>query len=325
MTPVKTLLTIFALVQPLFALFIHSKDGTRLWAEAKGDPAKPSVVWIHGYLSSSLVFNKLFEGEDYSNNLYMVRYDLRGFGQSDKPLDASFYQSEKFAEDFDAVVQVFGLVKPFAAGWSYGGSILTDIYTLHGNDAISGFISLAGTPTIALASNFTMLPLAGIIPNVVQDTNVTLYSATAIEFAGNLIHDPALLSFETKAMWVGLVAFMPQEVKVNTISRVQDPTRLYNEGGPSLPLLYVAALKDKSINGTAMAEFLRPKFKKLEVLTCPNSGHLPFLEDYETVKERVLSFVRGVVATTGDHGHQTFFTSRFARGADHCHEKRCFL
>lgn len=54
-----------------------------------------------------------------------VRYDMRGFGQSDKPLDPSFYQSDRFAEDFDAVVEAFNLHKPFAAGWSYGGTINT--------------------------------------------------------------------------------------------------------------------------------------------------------------------------------------------------------
>ena len=46
-----------------------------------------------------------------------VRYDVRGQGLSDQPLDPSAWTSDKFAEDFKAVVEAYGLKKPFIAPW----------------------------------------------------------------------------------------------------------------------------------------------------------------------------------------------------------------
>ena len=42
---------------------------------------------------------------------------MRGFGRSDKPLDASAYESIHFAEDFDAVLQAFNMITPVTIGW----------------------------------------------------------------------------------------------------------------------------------------------------------------------------------------------------------------
>ncbi|KDQ14993.1 hypothetical protein BOTBODRAFT_300083 [Botryobasidium botryosum FD-172 SS1] len=132
MIAAKIPLMLLAFFYSATASFVTSKDGTQIWAEAQGNPANPAVVWLHGIFSSSVVFDKLFEDQTYLDALYMVRYDIRGLGQSGKPGDAPSYASERFAEDFDAVVQAFKLNKPVVAGWSFGGSICADITTSHG-------------------------------------------------------------------------------------------------------------------------------------------------------------------------------------------------
>ncbi|KDQ09597.1 hypothetical protein BOTBODRAFT_116879 [Botryobasidium botryosum FD-172 SS1] len=286
---------VFALIHAASALLVSSKDGTQIWAEAKGNPRNPHFVWIHGYLLSSLVFDKLFEDETYLNNLYMVRYDIRGFGQSDKPLNAASYQSARFAEDFDAVVQAFNLHKPFAAGWSYGGTIFTDIYALHGNGVVSGFVYLAALDSTSATSSVSQPLALNTLPNLTQDANVTLYNTAEIGFVEGTIYHPSTLSFETRVAWIGLGAVIPQVVKSNLLNRTQDTTRLFAEGGPSLPVLYVAGLRDALLNDTALVELLRPKFKRFEVLTLPDSGHAVFLEGFEEVRSSVLQFVHSVI------------------------------
>lgn len=47
-----------------------------------------------------------------------MRYDLRGHGRSGKPETDAGYTSDKFAEDFKAVMTAFGLTKPIVVGWS---------------------------------------------------------------------------------------------------------------------------------------------------------------------------------------------------------------
>lgn len=46
-----------------------------------------------------------------------VRYDIRGHGRSGKPSDAASYESQRFAEDFKAVIDAFKLDRPIYAGW----------------------------------------------------------------------------------------------------------------------------------------------------------------------------------------------------------------
>jgi len=288
------LLAMCAVAQPLLARFIKSRDSTRLYAEAKGDPSNPHLVWIHGFLLSSLVFDKLFEDQVYLDNLYMVRYDMRGFGQSDKPLEPSFYQSIRFGEDFDAVVQAFGLNKPFVAGWSYGGSVAVDIYSLHGNDVISGFVYMAGLPYTNVASSVVQPGYAALGPSLLQDTNVTLYNSAGTQFIDLLVQNSTVLPFDTRVAWLGLGSVIPQAVKANLRTRTQDPTRFFNEGGPSLPVLFVEGAKDRVGNDTASIEFLRPHFKKFEILTLPDAGHASFLDEFEAVRASVLEFVNKV-------------------------------
>jgi len=269
---------------------IKSTDGTQIWAEAKGVPTNPHVVWIHGFPSGAIAFDRLFDDPTYLSKLYMVRYDLRGSGQSDKPLDASLYQSARFAEDFDAVVQTFKLNEPVVAAWSYGGTIPADIYALHGTGAISGIIYLSGIPymnafpVVATAENSAILPL------YLQD-NITISDGALQTFIGLVFQNPNVITFTTRAAWVGLSGFIPQSVKSILPSRQQDQTRFVNEAGPSLPILYIEGSKDRVINGTTAVGLLQPTFKKLSVFTLPNSGHTVFLEEFETVRDQVLKFV----------------------------------
>lgn len=67
------LLTLFAATPPLLAYLVTSKDGTKIYADAKGNPAHPHFVWIHGFPLSTIVWNKLFDDDVYLEHLYMVR------------------------------------------------------------------------------------------------------------------------------------------------------------------------------------------------------------------------------------------------------------
>jgi hypothetical protein len=126
--------TIYRQSHETLASLSRLEDGTKIWADAVGDPSKPSVVFIPGASSSTLIFDKQFEDPELTKNLLLgttsvihsevladagvkVRYDVRGQGLSDQPLDPSAWTSNKFAEDFKAVVEAFGLKKPFIAAW----------------------------------------------------------------------------------------------------------------------------------------------------------------------------------------------------------------
>ncbi len=94
-----------------------SADGTKIWAECAGNPSKPAVVFLHGLTSGLFVFDRQFSDENLLKDLYMIRYDLRGHGQSDCPATPTAYESRRYAEDFDAVCKWAGANKPVVLGW----------------------------------------------------------------------------------------------------------------------------------------------------------------------------------------------------------------
>jgi pimeloyl-ACP methyl ester carboxylesterase len=49
-----------------------SKDGTAVYADAVGDPARPHVVFIHGLSLSAGVWDDIFSDERYHAELYMA-------------------------------------------------------------------------------------------------------------------------------------------------------------------------------------------------------------------------------------------------------------
>jgi pimeloyl-ACP methyl ester carboxylesterase len=49
-----------------------SSDGTIIYAEAVGNPTNPSVVFVHGFALSGIVFDKLFADARMIDKLYLV-------------------------------------------------------------------------------------------------------------------------------------------------------------------------------------------------------------------------------------------------------------
>jgi pimeloyl-ACP methyl ester carboxylesterase len=133
---------------------VMSKDGTEIFAEAVGDPAKPHVVFVHGdnlhflhefliYIFTGVactgaIFDPIFILAEMQAHIYavsrsaswrplacnmisprQVRYDARGHGRSGKPETADAYISGCYADDFEAVCRAFNLRKPVFCGW-YG-------------------------------------------------------------------------------------------------------------------------------------------------------------------------------------------------------------
>lgn len=56
------------------ARYLTSADGSKLYAEAIGDPTKHSIVFIHGFTLSGAVFDNIFLNKDFISSFYVVRH-----------------------------------------------------------------------------------------------------------------------------------------------------------------------------------------------------------------------------------------------------------
>jgi pimeloyl-ACP methyl ester carboxylesterase len=94
------------------------RDGVRLCYEESGTDSAP-IVFVHGWCCDHDYFAPQFG--HFSARHRVVSLDQRGFGESDKPVQA--YTIEGFADDLAFVCRELGLLRPALVGHSMGGAI----------------------------------------------------------------------------------------------------------------------------------------------------------------------------------------------------------
>lgn len=91
-------------------------NNTRLYYEVSG--AGPSLVLIHGFTLDTRMWDDQFEA--FSKHYRVVRYDLRGYGQSALPALRVGYSH---ADDLKALLDHLGVTRAHVLGLSMGGSV----------------------------------------------------------------------------------------------------------------------------------------------------------------------------------------------------------
>lgn len=87
---------------------------------AWGDPERPPLVMFHGIGLCAQVWNSA--ARDLARDYYVMAFDLRGHGDTDKPGEG--YTFQQLGSDVAAVTEVLSLDRPYAVGHSAGGMSL---------------------------------------------------------------------------------------------------------------------------------------------------------------------------------------------------------
>ena len=113
-----------AAAQPAFkATWVTTDDGTRLSVREYGNPQGPAIVFVHGIAQSQLSFGRQMRAP-LTTKYRLITYDLRGHGESDKPLNEAAYTSgRRMSDDLQAVITATRAEKPVLVGWSLGGIV----------------------------------------------------------------------------------------------------------------------------------------------------------------------------------------------------------
>ncbi|KAL4257598.1 AB hydrolase superfamily protein [Pleurotus pulmonarius] len=314
-------LTFFAFVSAATtSKIVISADGTQIYADATGDPAKQSIVFVHGLALSSIVFDRLFENKRLAN-YYLVRYDMRGHGRSDKPATADAHTSIRYSQDFAAIMSAFGLKKPIFVGWyvspnyntikrrthllylqeswrqvsqDYTAAIITDIVANNDVLPIVGAVALGGSPGLnpailpIIASPVLLSELAGFTAN-----NVTAALATRRSFIDGLFQDPAQVDFRLKAEYLGQTVVQSPAISALVSTRSQDLTKLFAAGeAGKLPMQVLFGTSDRKVVVDGVVSVFAPHFgDKLFVSKVPG-GHALFDDNPEGLIDQLMWFVQ---------------------------------
>ncbi|OBF92975.1 short chain dehydrogenase [Mycobacterium sp. 852014-52450_SCH5900713] len=87
--------------QQLTQHFVDSADGARIAVYEEGNPEGPTVVLVHGFPDSHVLWDGVVPL--LADRFRILRYDNRGVGESSAPKPVSAYRMDRFADDFAAV------------------------------------------------------------------------------------------------------------------------------------------------------------------------------------------------------------------------------
>ncbi len=109
--------------------YLETADGAKIYYQdhGKGLP----ILLVHGWLCSSKFWQKNIL--ELANAFRVVTFDLRGHGNSSKPLAG--HTIRQYARDVREVIHHLGLQEIVLVGWSMGGAVVLSYYEQYASDS----------------------------------------------------------------------------------------------------------------------------------------------------------------------------------------------
>jgi NAD(P)-dependent dehydrogenase (short-subunit alcohol dehydrogenase family)/pimeloyl-ACP methyl ester carboxylesterase len=124
--------------------FVDSNGGVQIAVYEEGDPGGPTVVLVHGWPDSHVLWNGVVP--QLADRFRVVRYDNRGVGRSSAPKSTSDYRMSCYADDFAAVIDSVApgeRVHVLAHDWGSAG-MWEYLSRSVASDRIASFTSISG-------------------------------------------------------------------------------------------------------------------------------------------------------------------------------------
>jgi pimeloyl-ACP methyl ester carboxylesterase len=267
---------------------VRTPDGLSISAQGWGNPAGPEILLIHGFMQSHLSW-ACQTGSELAREFRMVTYDLRGHGDSEKPLERERYRSGKaWADELAAVIAAAGLRRPVLVGWSYAGRVISDYLEAFGGAGIAG-INLVNARTNSdprYAGPFSSMRFAELF----AEDLATRIDATRAFLHACFTRQPTQDDFETMLAFNMMVS---REVRAAMSGRPLDADALYRR--LTLPVLVTFGIEDKilTVEGARHAASVIPG---AHLSLYDGVGHAPFWEDAARFNRELAAFVLGAKA-----------------------------
>lgn len=261
----------------------------------------PPVLLVHGFLSSSRIWDRL--ADRLSGRFTVYSLDLRGFGESDKPI--SGYGVRHGSRLLYSFCSKFGLGKVALVGHDIGGEMAVKLAADHPEFVRS--VTLVATPAdegqIDLPTSLWLATLPVIGPlfyalgqyaGPVRKLWMRPFVSDKNDLPPELVEDAAL---STPAAVRSTFNTVRREISRERVARQAHHLRA--------PMLVIAGEGDQIVDPQA-TEVWSGKAPRSEVALLENCGHLPMVELPEEFNARLLAFL------TGEGRHLSETRSRLA-------------
>jgi len=129
-------------------------DGLTIFYREAGDPTKPTILLLHGFPSTSHMYESLMT--DLSASYHLIAPDYPGFGNSSLPEPGHFiYSFDHLATIIEDFVQTIGLNKFSIYMQDYGGPVGFRLASAYPNKISALIIQNANAYTTGLGAGFS--------------------------------------------------------------------------------------------------------------------------------------------------------------------------
>lgn len=204
-----------------------NRDGVALSYEEAGSGGRP-FVFIHGWCCDLTYFAP--QADYFSRANRTISVDLRGHGQSDKPVQA--YTIAAFADDIAWICGQLGVEQPVIIGHSMGGLIAFDVAARYPN-----------LPSAVVDVDSPIFPAEPLIPAITQvaaGLQTPNYREVAQSFVSEALFIPAD-DPDRKAKIVAGMSAAPQQVMASAFANIATWDASAVVGACRVPALDIAA------------------------------------------------------------------------------------
>jgi pimeloyl-ACP methyl ester carboxylesterase len=262
---------------------VKTPDGLTISAQEWGNPAGPEILFIHGFSQSYLSWMRQVDS-DLAKEFRIVTYDLRGHGNSDKPLDPARYRDSKaWGDEVQAVIDAAGFKRPVLVGWSYAGRVISDYVATHGASNLAGInfvdAGIKADPAL-VGDNLKNLPI------MASEDLATNIAATRAFVHGCFSKQPTADDFE---IMLSFNMMVPPKIRAALGGRPLDATE--NMSKLKLPVLVTHGAEDRN-SKVGAAKYTASVIPGARLSIYEGIGHAPFYEDAARFNAELTSFVR---------------------------------
>jgi len=262
---------------------VKTPDGLTISAQEYGNPNGPGILFIHGFSQRHLSWMRQVDS-DLAKEFHIVTYDLRGHGNSDKPLEAARYRDSKaWGDEVQAVIDATGLKRPVLAGWSYAGRVISDYVATRGAGKIAGIdfvdASIKFVPEW-VGDNLKNLPL------MASEDLSTNIAATRTFLHGCFSRQPSVDDYE---IMLAFNMMVPPKVRAGLSGRPLDATELMSK--LTLPVLVTHGAEDRNAK-VDTAKYTASVIPGAKLSIYEGVGHSPFYEDAPRFNAELAALVR---------------------------------
>ncbi len=255
-------------------------NGVRIAFETYGDMSNPPLFIVHGLYGDRYGFETL--AEQFSNYFFVITYDCRGHGQSDKP---PYYTLVDHGRDLLALIESLGYDKAFVFGVSMGSYVALQAAVLDSSKIDK--LVLVVTKGYGSTSSFaTKLKEQGIDP----------YSIPIEQMQSGLATNEMLWAPETP---MALRELEEKNARPTTLTGEQrkavDTALLGFDLRPACPFVNCPTLicqgKYDKLNPLSAGQEVASLIPNSTLKIFEHSGHLIYVEEPELLYKTVVEFL----------------------------------